>query len=178
VTSKYGRYICSKLRLNHTHVLFAASCSIKWYVFTCYRFLYLAFFVALSCGRDIIVGYKKWISWFTHADGLTKHMLRYSYIPINMLRYGTFYFYINVCISEFVFRFMEIVIDGCLDMMKLYACCLFLCNLKRTLPVPDILSISIQIPYYTNVRKLCRYYNMFESIRFVIYHVKFILLSS
>ena len=41
-----------------------------------------------------------------------------------------------------------------------------------------ILSISIQIPYYTNVRKLCRYYNMFESISFVMYNVEPILLSS
>ena len=32
--------------------------------------------------------------------------------------------------------------------------------------------------YYTNVRKLCRYYNMFESISFVIYNVESILLSS
>ena len=48
----------------------------------------------------------------------------------------------------------------------------------RTYTVPDILSISIQIPYYTNVRKLCRYYNMFESISFVMYNVESILLSS
>ena len=26
-------YVCSKSPLNHTHVLFAASCGIKWYVF-------------------------------------------------------------------------------------------------------------------------------------------------
>ena len=38
--------------------------------------------------------------------------------------------------------------------------------------------ISIQITYYTNVRKLCRYYNMFESISFVMYNVESILLSS
>ena len=63
---------------------------------------------------------------------------------------------------------MEVGLEGCLDMLMLWACCLFICTLKRTLPVPDILSISIQIPYYTNVRKLCRYYNMFESISFVI----------
>ena len=49
---------------------------------------------------------------------------------------------------------------------------------KSTLPVPDILSISIQIPYYTNIRKLCRYYNMFESISFVMYNVESIVLSS
>ena len=30
----------------------------------------------------------------------------------------------------------------------------------------------------TNVRKLCRYYNMFEFIRFVMYNVESILLSS
>ena len=50
--------------------------------------------------------------------------------------------------------------------------------LTRTLPVPDILSISIQIPYYTNVRKLCPYYNMFQSISFVMYNIESILLSS
>ena len=44
--------------------------------------------------------------------------------------------------------------------------------------MPDILCISIQIPYYTNVRKLCRYYNMFEFISFVVYNVESILLSS
>ena len=49
---------------------------------------------------------------------------------------------------------------------------------KRTLPVPDILSISIQIPYYTNVRRLCHYYNLFESISFVMYNIESILLSS
>ena len=35
-----------------------------------------------------------------------------------------------------------------------------------------------QIPYYTNVRKLCRYYNMFGFISFVMYNVEFISLSS
>ena len=35
-------YVCSKSPLNHTHVLFVASCGIKWYVFTCFRFLYVA----------------------------------------------------------------------------------------------------------------------------------------
>ena len=49
---------------------------------------------------------------------------------------------------------------------------------KCTLPVPDILSISILIPYYTNVRKLCRYYNIFEFISLVMYNVESILLSS
>jgi len=58
------------------------------------------------------------------------------------------------------------------------ALCLFICTLKCALPVPDILSISIQIPYYPSVRKLCRYYNMFESISFVMYNVEYILLSS
>jgi len=73
---------------------------------------------------------------------------------------------------------MEVGLEGSLDMLMLCACCLLLCNLKRTLPVPDILSIFIQIPYYTNVRKLCRYYKMFESISFVMYNVESILLSS
>ena len=73
---------------------------------------------------------------------------------------------------------MEVGLEGCLDMLMLCACCLFICTLKRTLPVPDILSISIQRPYYTNVRRLCRYYNMFESITFVMYNVESILLSS
>lgn len=44
--------------------------------------------------------------------------------------------------------------------------------------MPDIISISIQIPYYTNVRKLCLYYNMFESISFAMYNVESMLLSS
>ena len=73
---------------------------------------------------------------------------------------------------------MEVGLEGCLDMLMLCACCLFICTIQRTLPVPDILSISIQIPYYTNVRKLRRYYNMFESISFVMYIVGSILLSS
>ena len=73
---------------------------------------------------------------------------------------------------------MEVGLEGCLDMLVLCACCLSICILKHTLPVPDIISISIQIPYYTNVRKLCRYNNMFESISFVMYHVESILLSS
>ncbi|KAK2151160.1 hypothetical protein LSH36_374g06000 [Paralvinella palmiformis] len=73
---------------------------------------------------------------------------------------------------------MEVGLEGCLDMLMLCACCLFICTLKSTLPVPDILSISIQIPYYTNLRKLCRYYNMFESISFVMYNVEYILFSS
>jgi len=39
-----------------------------------------------------------------------------------------------------------------------------ICILKHTLPVPDIIIISLQIPYYTNIRKLCCYFNMFNSI--------------
>ena len=73
---------------------------------------------------------------------------------------------------------MDVGLKRCLDMLVLYVCCLSICSLKYTLPVPDIISISIQIPYYTNVRKLCRYYNMFEFISFVMYNVKSILLSS
>jgi len=73
---------------------------------------------------------------------------------------------------------MEVGLEGCLGMLMLCACCLFICILKHTLPVSDIISMSIQIPYYTNVRKLCRYYNMFESIRFIMYNVECILLSS
>ena len=46
-----------------------------------------------------------------------------------------------------------------------------------TLPVPDVRPISIQIPYYTNVRKLCRYYNLFNSISFAIYNVESVLLT-
>ena len=37
---------------------------------------------------------------------------------------------------------------------------------------------SIQIPYYTNVRKLCRYYNIFKFISFAIYIAGSIFLSS
>jgi len=73
---------------------------------------------------------------------------------------------------------MEVGFEGCLDMLMLCACCLLLCTLKRTLPMPDILSIFIHIPYYTNVRKLCRYYNMFEFISFLMYNIESILLSS
>jgi len=75
---------------------------------------------------------------------------------------------------------MGVSLEGCLDVLMLCACCLLLCTLKRTLPVPDILSISIQIPYYPDVRKLCRYHNMFESMYgvFVMYNVESILLSS
>jgi len=34
----------------------------------------------------------------------------------------------------------------------------------------------IQIAYYINVRKLCLYYHMFESIRFIMHNVESILL--
>ena len=46
-----------------------------------------------------------------------------------------------------------------------------MCILKHTLPAPDIRPISIQIPYYANLRKLCRYYNMFYCISFAVYNV-------
>jgi len=49
--------------------------------------------------------------------------------------------------------------------------------LKHTLTLPDIRSISIQIPYYTSLRKLCRYYNMFNFISFAIYNVESALLG-
>jgi len=61
------------------------------------------------------------------------------------------------------------------DVLRL---CLSICILKQTFPVPDIRPISIQNPYYTNVRKLCRYYNMFMSISLAMYNVESILLSS
>ena len=44
--------------------------------------------------------------------------------------------------------------------------CLSICILEHILPGPDIRPISIQIPYYTNVRKLSCYYDMFKSISF------------
>ena len=47
---------------------------------------------------------------------------------------------------------MEVGLKACLDILMLCAGCLSICILKHTLPVPDIISISIQIPYYTNVR--------------------------
>jgi len=56
--------------------------------------------------------------------------------------------------------------------------CLPICTLIHTLSVLDIIPISIQIAYYTIVRKSCRYYNMFKSISFAMYHVKSILLLS
>ena len=52
------------------------------------------------------------------------------------------------------------------------------CHLKHTLAVSDIRPISIHIPYYTNERKLCYYYNMFKFISFAVYNVESILLSS
>ena len=65
-------------------------------------------------------------------------------------------------------------LKGCLD-VDVLSQCHYICILKHTLPVLDVRSISIQIPYYTNVRKLCRYYNMFESISFVMYNVESVL---
>ena len=56
-------------------------------------------------------------------------MHRCTHTSINMCRYGTSYFYINVCIV--IFRFMEVVLKGCLDMLMLCACCLFICTLKH-----------------------------------------------
>jgi len=73
---------------------------------------------------------------------------------------------------------MGVGLEGCLYMLMLFFYCLFICTLKRTLPVPDILSISFQIPYYPNVRRLCRHYNMFEYISFVMFNVESIMLSS
>ena len=49
---------------------------------------------------------------------------------------------------------------------------------KTHIAVTDILSISIQISYYPNVSRLCRYFNMFEYISFVGYNVESIVLSS
>ena len=60
-------YVCSKSPLNHTHV-FVASCGIKWYVFTFFRFLYVDCIKPLSFGRDIVLAYEKRISWFPQAD--------------------------------------------------------------------------------------------------------------
>ena len=48
----------------------------------------------------------------------------------------------------------------------------YICILKHTLPVPDIRPTSIHIPYYTNVGKLCPYYNMFYSISLDMYNVE------
>jgi len=44
--------------------------------------------------------------------------------------------------------------------------------------VQDIRPISIQIPYYTNVRKLCRYYNSYNFINFAKHDVESVLLYS
>ena len=49
--------------------------------------------------------------------------------------------------------------------------------LNHTLPVPDVIPISIHIPYYTNVRNWWLYYNMFYCISFVMYNVESVLLS-
>ena len=37
-----------------------------------------------------------------------------------------------MCIVVFVIKFMEVGIEGCLDMLMLCACCLFICTLKHT----------------------------------------------
>ena len=88
---------------------------------------------------------------------------------------------------------MEVGFEGCLDVDFLSQChCIRIPNptfrghaLQRrpgisiplnntrqdTLYVPDIQPILFQIPYYTNVRKLCRYYNMFKSINVARYNV-------
>ena len=50
--------------------------------------------------------------------------------------------------------------------------CHYTCILKHTFSVPDIRPNSIHIPDYTNIRKLCGYYNMFFIIRFIMYNVK------
>ena len=89
--------------------------------------------------------------------------------------------YVSICggMEHLIFRLMYVQLYLYLYLQRqVCACCLIICTPKRTLPVPDILSISIQIPYYTNVRKLCRYYNKFKSISFVMYNVESILLSS
>ena len=49
--------------------------------------------------------------------------------------------------------------------------------LRYALPVPDFRPFSNQIPYYTNVRKMCRCYNMFYSVSFVMYNVESVLSS-
>jgi len=51
-------------------------------------------------------------------------------------------------------------------------------NLKHTLLVTDVKPISTQIPYYTTVIKLSRYYNMIKSISFAIDNVESIMWSS
>ena len=33
---------------------------------------------------------------------------------------------------------MEVGLEGCLDMLRLFACCLFILTLEHTLPMPDI----------------------------------------
>ena len=81
--------------------------------------------------------------------------------------YSCIWIYIYGGRSRRMFRYLDAL---CLLSFYMYP--------KTHIAVPDILSISIQIPYYTNVRKLCRYYNMFESISFVMYNLKSILLSS
>ena len=49
--------------------------------------------------------------------------------------------------------------------------CLSMYVLIHALAMPDFSPISIQISFYTNVRKSFRYYNMFKSISFYIYNV-------
>ena len=60
----------------------------------------------------------------------------------------------------------------CLQLLMLCVCvCASVWILKQTLPMEDIRRISIQIPYYPNVRNLCRYYSIFKSISFAMYNV-------
>ena len=59
----------------------------------------------------------------------------------------------------------------CSDLLSLYM------YGKQTLPVSDIGPISMEIPYYINIRELCGYYNTLYYISFVMYQVESVLLS-
>ena len=110
-------------------------CCKLWYQMVCFyvfRFLYVACMQPLSCGRDIFVAYEKRISLAPQADEQTRHMHRYTHTSINIWRYGIFYIQINVCIVVFRFRFMEVGLEGYLDMLLLCAWCISICILKHT----------------------------------------------
>jgi len=76
-----------------------------------------------------------------------------------------------------MYRFVEVKVSEYIYILMFRASA-YICILKYKFPVSYIRPISIQITYYTNVRRLCRYYNTFYPISFATYNVKSVLLSS
>ena len=73
-------YVCSKSPLSHTHVLFAASCGIKWYVFYVLplfvRSLHVAAFLLtyLSRTKSELAGYHRLMSRPDTCLGIRTHL--------------------------------------------------------------------------------------------------------